>query len=181
MIACGIQRILSVAPVITQQFQECDEVMNRKKQASYRQSLQRGFTLIEAFIAVTILGVLGGIAINVYYDYVVRVKVAESAAVVSPILTSISVGVSMNGVLPSALTDVDYVSHVSTAYAGDYVSSVNIISEGTIRVKLKTRDDLRTASGEIVTFTTPWTSGSSALSWTIGGTVPSKYLPDVAH
>lgn len=141
-------------------------------------SLQKGFTLIEAFITVTILGVLGSVAVNVYYDYVVRIKVSEISSVIAPIQTGISFEVSLSGRLPDSLASIDYVSNSSTAFSGDYVSSVSVTNIGAIRIQLKTLADLRTASGTSVVYSPIWSFGAPNVKWSVSGTVPGKYMPD---
>jgi prepilin-type N-terminal cleavage/methylation domain-containing protein len=154
--------------------------LNYEHQSSEKKSVSRqtGFTLIEAFITVTLLGVLASIAVNVYYDYVVRIKVSEVSSVIAPLQTAIGVQVSINGTLPTSLADVEFFSAVSSAFAGDYVSSVSVTNAGAIRIQLKTRADLRTASGMSVLYSPVWSIGSPNVKWSVSGTVPDKYMPD---
>ena len=138
---------------------------------------QSGFTIIEAFIAVAVLAILGSIGINVYYDFTIRTRVSESVVVIGPIQHAMGLHVSESGELPDALSDMDFVSHSSVAFAGDFVSSVDVIDTGVIRVQLKTRDDMFTAAGKSVVFTGQWSMGSPHITWQVSGSVPAKYLP----
>ena len=137
---------------------------------------QGGFTLIELMIVVAIIGILASIAIPAYQDYTIRSRVAEAASVALPIKTNVGLYVSESGTLPTSLSDLDYVTSVTSAYAGDYVTTLDVGTGGVITVTLKTTDDLpSTVSGKTVVFTP--TSNGTVVNWATTGSVPDKYKP----
>ncbi len=139
---------------------------------------QGGFTLIELMIVVAIIGILASIAIPAYQDYTIKTRVAESASVSLPVKTNIGLYASENATMPSTLSDLDFVTSTTSAYAGDYVSSLSVGANGVITVTLKTLDELGEASGDDVTFTPDYQAGSPNVNWAVTGTVPGKYLPE---
>ncbi|MGB1701517.1 MAG: pilin, partial [Cycloclasticus sp.] len=69
-----------------------------------KQSVQKGFTLIELMIVVAIIGILAALAIPAYQDYTIKSRVAEGASLSGAFKTAIEVYWSENGTL-SGLTD----------------------------------------------------------------------------
>jgi len=55
-----------------------------------KQTLQKGFTLIELMIVIAIIGILASVALPAYQDYTVRAQVSEGAIAAS----SIKIGVT---------------------------------------------------------------------------------------
>jgi type IV pilus assembly protein PilA len=93
-----------------------------------KQSVQKGFTLIELMIVVAIIGILAALAIPAYTDYTIKSRVSEGASLVGSAKTAVEVYWSENGTMISDTTgviivnaDVDF-----TSQSAQYVSSVNI-------------------------------------------------------
>ena len=62
---------------------------------------QKGFTLIELMIVVAIIGILAGIAIPAYSDYIKRGRVAEMLAKAAEVKTSLTEYYASKNVFPT--------------------------------------------------------------------------------
>ena len=138
---------------------------------------QRGFTLIELMIVVTIIGILASIAVPVYRDYTIRTRVGECASIYGTLKTEISVVYSENGNMPATLTALAVPGRVPQtpgSYEGDYVLSMNV-TNGDVRCNLKDTGLLGTAANQHVSFTS--SVDGVTINWTVEGSVEDKYLP----
>ena len=71
-----------------------------------KQTLQKGFTLIELMIVIAIIGILASVALPAYQDYTVRAQVSEGAIAASSIkigVTELFADRGMAGVLAYSL------------------------------------------------------------------------------
>jgi len=141
-------------------------------------SLQKGFTLIELMIVVAIIGILAAVAIPAYQDYTVKAKVSEATSLSSPARTAIGVACS-DGTLSSTITQQTGLGlSASTAYNGKYTSSVVAAgtsnTAGTVTIKMKPIGSSVT-SGQTIVYTAA--CGAGGTTWSISGSVASKYLP----
>ena len=55
-----------------------------------KQTLQKGFTLIELMIVIAIIGILASVALPAYQDYTVRAQVSEGAIAASAIKVGVT-------------------------------------------------------------------------------------------
>lgn len=127
----------------------------------------RGFTLIELMIVVAILGILLGIAIPAYQDYVGRSKVAEAFSLASYVKPKID----------------DYYRHFGTFPAdneaagippadkliGHYVGSVSV-DEGAINITFRKQHLHPALRGRVLTVRPLVVKGSpeSPIAWSCG-------------
>ena len=64
-----------------------------------KQTLQKGFTLIELMIVIAIIGILASVALPAYQDYTVRAQVSEGAIAASAIKVGVTEMFADNGLL----------------------------------------------------------------------------------
>jgi type IV pilus assembly protein PilA len=131
--------------------------------------VQKGFTLIELMIVVTIVGILAAIALPAYQDYVVRAKMSETEAAIAACKTSVAEYLSVKASLPANNTAAGCSSNGSqyVASGGGFTgTAISYTSTGT------------GATPECNLLLTPSTSGAAATGWTgTFGTCSSKYVP----
>jgi len=141
--------------------------------------LQQGFTLIELMIVVAIIGILAAIAVPAYQDYTIRSRVSEAASLSGAVRTAMDVAFSEGYALGSIpVTPGSLNLSLSTSYKSKYVSKVAYATTGVITVLMTGEKSLGSAKNMSIVYT-PTTRGAGGgnLSWTVTGSVPTKYRP----
>lgn len=84
--------------------------------------MQKGFTLIELMIVITIIGILASIAIPAYQDYIARAQVSEALTFASGYKNQVSDAYWQTGNCPS-LTDLGFSSN---AINSNYLATISL-------------------------------------------------------
>jgi len=153
--------------------------INMKNLQTMKQSVQKGFTLIELMIVVAIIGILAALAIPAYTDYTIKSRVGEGASLSGAFRTAIDVYWSENGTLAGnagavTMTELGLIDKDGNALVpeGEYVSTI-IINTAVdalnpfLEVTYKTSTALGEASGDCLNYfpNKPVTDGGN-LYWT---------------
>jgi type IV pilus assembly protein PilA len=136
-----------------------------------KQSIQKGFTLIELMIVVAIIGILAAVALPAYQDYTVRAKVSEVILAASSAKTAVAEAAQVNSAMPASLT----IDSQSSNWVASVAYTQTSTSVGVITVTTSTRDSK--ISGVNVTITGTL-QGNGQVTWECRpGTIDAKYLP----
>ncbi len=146
------------------------------KLRSIKAQAQKGFTLIELMITVTIVGVLAALAVPAYQDYAIRAQVAEGIALASGGKVVVAEYFSNRGEFPADNAAAGYDGAV-----GKYVTGVEITGDDdtsvTIDATFGGSDVNAKLSGGTVGLVGAPDADSGVIVWSCSGSIDQKYLP----
>ena len=133
---------------------------------------QRGFTLLELMIVVSIIGILSAIAIPAYRDYVLRSRILEGIHLASAAKTAVVDHFHTHGVMPTDNIDAQVAS--PTSIVGNNVSRVTV-DNGAVVITYTGQPEI---AGKTLVFSPATIAGS--VQWSCAGsssTIANKYKP----
>ena len=145
-----------------------------------RTTQQRGFTLIELMIVVTIIGILAAMAVPMYLDYAVRSQIADGLNLAGGAKSAVAEFFQDRGEMPTDNTQAGL--SPSGQIQGKYVASVAVGNQDGVITITYGNDANVAISGESVTLTAD-TSQAGSVQWICdsGGVIEDKHLPSACR
>lgn len=156
-------------------------------------ALQRGFSLIELMIVVSIIGILSSMAIPAYQDFIIRSQVSEGLVVMTGIKNAVTETWAQTGNMPADRAAASLPAAANSTQS-KYVSGVDVGAGGIITITYG-----NSANTEIDAQTiqlTPYIQPDRTVIWRCGnadmpsgavsgayaaGTIPARYMPMICR
>jgi type IV pilus assembly protein PilA len=145
----------------------------KQKQTSQK---QKGFTLIELMIVVTIIGVLAAMAIPTYQDYTRRARISEGLQLATPYKNAVTEFLVANGAFPANATEVATITTAVPSIATANVTGIAVGVNGLVTITYTTAAT-GAASNALDTITLTPAAGNPAITWTCTTSLTTKLKP----
>jgi len=91
-----------------------------------KNSMQKGFTLIELMIVIAIIGVLAAVAVPAYQDYIAKAQMTEGMSITEAVKSEVSLAFANDKLCPANSTGPATGANIAKAdtITGKYVASV---------------------------------------------------------
>ncbi len=133
------------------------------------QTKNKGFTIIEVMLIVTIIGILAAVAIPVYVNYTLRAMVSEGIVTSRPAILAVDEDFRVNGTFPSDNTQAGI--HVPGYYQSRIVEKIDVLAVGAVRITYSAPEILN----KTITYTATPNGGN--IRWNCSSDLPATYLP----
>jgi type IV pilus assembly protein PilA len=156
-------------------------------------NMQRGFSLIELMIVVSIIGILASIAMPAYQDYNVRAQVSEGFVMLHSVKQAIAETYTVTGVMPANRTEANLPSAANSTQS-KYVAAVDVGTGGSIIIQFGNSANAQ-ISGTTIQLT-PYVQPDRSVVWRCGnsdapggtttasysaGSMTANYMPQVCR